>query len=181
MILGFGSEFARFRIPFVGGMSMIHTCWETSTTPCKTIVRLDGDVSKLKYRSEPLDPTIPYTQLPKELFQLNWSDVGQARWRVEDHITLGESRAILILTQLLATCPGAHRSKFISLQDNQAAAGAFSKGRSSSVQLNYLLRRRCASALAAGLEIILPWTQTTLMPADHLSRNVRGARRPTTT
>ena len=58
----------------------------------------------------------------------------------------------------------------MSLQDNAAVSGAFAKGRSSAVALNYLLRKRSAVALAFELTLYLPWVQTEHMPADWLSR-----------
>ena len=58
----------------------------------------------------------------------------------------------------------------LSLEDNAPVSGAWAKGRSSSVGLNFLLRRRTALALAADLHQYLPWVQTEHMPADWLSR-----------
>ena len=58
----------------------------------------------------------------------------------------------------------------LSLQDNMATSGAFTKGRSAAPSLNFLARQRGATAVAADLGVMLPWVQTSLQPADEISR-----------
>ena len=53
---------------------------------------------------------------------------------------------------------------------DMAVAGAYAKGRSGAVLLNYLARRRAARTLAGGIRDYLPWVETTKQPADKTSR-----------
>ena len=46
-------------------------------------------------------------------------------------------------------------------------------GRSTAPSLNFLLRKIMAHSLATEISMILPWTQTSLMPADALSRELQ--------
>ncbi len=78
--------------------------------------------------------------------------------------------------------PHGFGSVVLSLQDNMAIAGSMHKGRSPSPSLNYVLRRNASRTLAFALRLVLPWVETSLMPADWLSRlrqvpaYLRGAR-----
>ena len=65
-----------------------------------------------------------------------------------------------------------HRSKLLSLQDNRPICGSFGKGRSTAPALNRLCRQRIALCVAGEVQILLPWTQSALMPADDLSRQI---------
>ena len=59
-----------------------------------------------------------------------------------------------------------------------ATAGCMAKGRSPSPALNYLCRQRAAATLAARVTLVLPWTETSRMPADGVSRFGLGAKAP---
>ena len=116
---------------------------------------------------------VPFTKLPAELFDndlTQWEDVDAGRWIYNDHITLGESRAVVKLVRALAACSQAHRSKSLLLEDNRPTSGAFMKGRSQSKSLKFLLRQRAASSIAAQLQLYLPWVESERQPADALSR-----------
>ena len=92
------------------------------------------------------------------------------RWKVADHITLGEGRAHVRILQALAGRADTHDHRIVSLEDNAPVAFSMAKGRSCSLALNYLCRRRTAAALAANIMCASPWTQTDIMPADAASR-----------
>jgi hypothetical protein len=146
--------------------------FEASHTPGFTVSRLSGDMSGLRHPERSILATKPFTLLPATLFSeaTKWTDICSGRWTHEDHITLGEGRAVVRLAQILAREPGAFRHKFLSLQDNMPCAGAFAKGRSVAVSLNHLMRRKASSCLAACLQSYLPWVESSKQPADHLSR-----------
>ena len=154
-------------------------CLLLSQRPGKTVTKLSGEFQGLKRPDLAIARNIPFTRLPRELFESNrsWEFIGNGRWRFPDHITLGEARAVNVVLELLAGCPEAHRRRVLSLEDNMAAACAYAKGRSPAPALNYLLRRRAALSLAARLQLALPWTETSLQPADEASR-LSGALRP---
>lgn len=155
--------------------SLALTVFEMGASPGLAVTTLDGDIRPLKHPERELKRTVPYTKLPAELFDgttVTWLPVDYGRWWFEDHITLGEMRAVVRLSALLARCPGAHRHKVISLEDNKPCQGASAKGRSSAPALNFLLRKKAANCVASQLAFILPWTASQLMPADELSRKV---------
>ena len=77
---------------------------------------------------------------------------------------------VVWLARLLAAHPFAHRHRALDLEDNWATAGAGRKGRSASNSLNFLLRKKSASCLAAEISLSLPWVQTSVQPADGASR-----------
>ena len=89
-----------------------------------------------------------------------------------DHITLGEGRAVIRLLDIVTRHRDFFRKKIISLEDNRPVACSMTKGRSPSPPLKYLLRRKAARCIAAQITLLLPWVETTRMPADHLSRLV---------
>ena len=85
---------------------------------------------------------------------------------------LCEGRANVRLLEILSGCRRCHRHKALSLQDNSSWAGATSKGRSQSPSLNYLLRRKAGLSLLSEIACLLPWCETSKMPADELSRAI---------
>ena len=87
-----------------------------------------------------------------------------------DHITLGESRTVVRLLQIVTRCPAAHHHKCLSLQDNGATAGSMAKGRLPAPALNFLLRKKASMTLTARIQVGLPWVVTGNMPADEASR-----------
>ena len=147
-------------------------CLLVGMRPGLSVCRLSGDVTGPRRPDLPLKRRVPFTKLPKELFEACtvWHDVAAGRWRYADHITLGEMRSIVILSRILGSCASAHRTKYMALEDNRACSGASTKGRSSSPLLNFLLRQRAATLLAADILLLLPWVETSLQPADELSR-----------
>ena len=101
------------------------------THPARTIVKLDGDVTRLLNKDRPLLPGVPLTPLPQVIFDKTrtlWEVVCQGRWHFEDRIELGEARATIRLLQVLATMPMTHRHKIQALEDNMAWGGAGMKG-----------------------------------------------------
>ena len=152
--------------------------YESGTVPKKTVTRLDGAIDNLKDPERELNARIPFSSVPQDLLMpgaLEWEPLCWGRWRWEDAICLGEGRATIKLLDSVACLPHAHGHWVQSLMDNSVWAGAAAKGRSTAPSVNYLLRRRSAICLAADLGLSLPWTDTSRMPADGLSR-IKGAR-----
>eukprot|EP00438_Fugacium_kawagutii_P004694 Skav217774 [mRNA] locus=scaffold1782:124:5579:+ [translate_table: standard] len=58
----------------------------------------------------------------------------------------------------------------LRLSDSQVVLGVIVKGRSSSRQLNRLLRRLAALLVAGGVQLVVAWIETHLNPADEPSR-----------
>ena len=119
---------------------------------------------------------VPFSRIPLPSIEaLRWEEVAWGRWLHKDHITLGEGRATLKLLHIVASFAEAHDHILLSLEDNLALQGSWSKGRSPSGPLNFILRRRAATCIAARITMLLPWVQSPAMPADELSRRQHAA------
>ena len=137
--------------------------------PGYTVRRL-GDHGGAKWQDN-LAPTVPVTLLPEHLLDLDkWKVLTHGRWRYGDHVTLGESRAVVKLLKLLSIFPQMHRCVIASLQDNAPTAAAMKKGRSASFALLRVLRQKAATSLICSFQLLLPWVQSAVMPADEASR-----------
>ena len=139
--------------------------------PRRTVISMDGDVSRLKHPETEFKRTAPFSSVPRSLLdQAQWRDLRWGRWKFMDHITLGEGRAVIKMLSQIASFPAAHNHCLVSLEDNMPICGCSAKGRSSSYPLNGVLRRKAAFCLACNWGLVLPWLDTHSMPADHLSR-----------
>ena len=76
------------------------------------------------------------------------------------------------LLRILACQRRAHGHRVVSMQENSAVSGSFTKGLSPSPALNHLARQRMASSVAAEIPMLVPWVQTTHQAADDVSRDV---------
>jgi hypothetical protein len=142
-----------------------------STVLVKTVANLDGDSSMLRCPEKRIEANKPKCLLPRDVFESHaWIALGAGRWRSSDHITLGEARAVVKLLDGVILSKAGFRIPMCSLQDNQPVSGASHKGRSPSPSLNYVLRRKASRTLAFAIRLVLPWVETTLQPADWLSR-----------
>lgn len=144
---------------------------ESAETWGRTVARVSGELSSAKNPFKELIPTVPFTLLPDSLFQqCRWREIDSGRWKFADHITLGEARAVVKVAVRLGDSVHAHDKIHFSLQDNQPCAAAFTKGRSNTWPIMFLLRKKSAVGLATNLKLVLPWVESPKMPADSLSR-----------
>ena len=149
-------------------------CYRLGTRPAHTVLSLDGQFNGSKFPHKSIARNVPCTRLPASVFSsdVQWHDVDWGRWKWADHVTLGESRAVVRLARGLAASTGTCRTKVLSLQDNMPCTCAMTKGRSAKASLNYLIRQRSASILGGQLSLLLPWVQSKLQTADALSRRI---------
>ena len=151
--------------------ALVRAVFERGSQVGMTVARLSGDQSGLRRPDKSTAPTVPFTMLPRELFDLDeWIVIGHGRWLHPDHVTLGESRGVVKLLDIVTRGASFHRVRLLSLQDNRPTSGAMTKGRSPSAPLNYLMRRRTARTLASAIRMGLPWVESNKMPADESSR-----------
>ena len=164
-----------------GGFGMVATAlsdqdvqklWEAGAKPGFALTRLGHEKKVLQKGAGALVPTLPVSSVPKDFWELSkvWIPVAAGRWRWEEHITVSELRAVILMLEKIVVVESFFRCKLISFEDNMPVAFAIAKGRSSSGPLNFLLRRRCALCAAAELRLLLPWVETWRMPADWVSR-----------
>lgn len=75
-----------------------------------------------------LQATVPISVLPDRLFNPSlWQVLGHGRWKFNDHITIGESRAFLKLLKRLSMFEYFHRSFVVPVQDNLPKACSMTK------------------------------------------------------
>ena len=79
----------------------------------RSVSRLSGDFTGLKFPERPIKASEPFSLLPNEIFQdeekARWLPMAWGRWKTVDHITLGEARAVVRLARLLSVRPSARR------------------------------------------------------------------------
>ena len=104
---------------------------------------------------------------------LRWREVRGWPWRRPQHINVLEARAILALIERWAReVPGPMRRHILT--DSQVCLFAFAKGRSSSRQLNWVLRRAAAAMLVSGCFPSYAYIRSEDNPADEPSRRLRA-------
>jgi hypothetical protein len=153
-------------------LDTVKTWFQFGSSPAYTVARLGGDMSGLRDPAREARATKPFSLIPADAIGSadQWLSLTRGRWSVPDHITLGESRAVVCMLDIF-TCSGPrHRCRVLSLQDNQPTAGAMAKGRSPADALNSILRRKAARCLASQTILLLPWVESAKQPADLDSR-----------
>jgi len=105
-----------------------------------------------------------------------WGDPGRwkvwirGKWRHDEHSNVLEGRTTLMAARNLCRRSQLWGTRSLIITDNQASAGAFSKGRSSSHSFGFLCRRFAAIKLSTGCGFALRYVETFRNPADGPSR-----------
>ena len=153
--------------------STVVDCYRRAHKPGRTVVKLSNEFGGENHPETPFARRVPFSRLPREVFdssRTTWHEVAAGRWRYADPIALGEGCAVVKISRALSANASAHRTKILSLQDILVTAGSMAKGRSPAATINYLCRQKAANTLGGRISMVLPWTETSLMPADSLSR-----------
>lgn len=109
--------------------------------------------------------------LHKAVFATRWSTIISKRWNHEQHINVLELRAVLLLLHWLMSYPSVLSSRVFCLVDSSVAFFTLWKGRSSSPQLLFVLRKISALLLASDITLLCGWIPSVVNPADHPSRS----------
>eukprot|EP00438_Fugacium_kawagutii_P028598 Skav226690 [mRNA] locus=scaffold3971:127988:129514:- [translate_table: standard] len=99
-----------------------------------------------------------------------WHTAHHYPFQREEHINILEMRAYIHCMEWRLRNAGFQDARALHLLDSQVVISVSTKGRSSSRQLNRLLRKLGAMTLAAGIYPILAWIESHLNPADGPSR-----------
>jgi len=147
------------------------TIFRLSRCVAYTVGHVDGDDSRLRRPEDYSFRTIPRSRLPNCITeQERWTPAGHGLWRYHDHINLGEMRVVVRLLRKLGCRPAWHGRMVISLEDNAATVGAFTKGRSPAARVLHLCRQYAAISLACCFRVLLPWVESKRQPGDSVSR-----------
>jgi hypothetical protein len=122
-----------------------------------------------------LDAGTPYRlhawpRAPIDSALWHWKVYKSYSWRVAKHINVLEAQAVFDFLRAFAKNMNNHRQKKLCLIDSQAALGVLTKGRSSSHQLNFVLRRLAAVSRASRISLMYGWVPSEGNPADGPSR-----------
>ena len=132
-----------------------------------------GEHVRLDWASGALAPATEMQQVPVEIEELiqdhSWTVTESISFRRKQRINILETKMIHHeLVDAVHSCQDGLRC--LLLVDSRAAAGAWAKGRSSSKQLNRLLRRSLGWQLAGRKSLHLVWVRSEANPSDHPSR-----------
>ena len=135
-----------------------------------------GEHVKLDWQQGALEPPSMMASAPSELEQLMnahaWSATHQCKFNHKQHINILEMKMVKAeLKGLVKQQSEPHRA--VLLVDSRVVVGAFSKGRSSSRQLNRILRSMVGWLIAGQVSLHLIWVGTKANPADHPSRGAK--------
>ncbi len=135
-----------------------------------------GESVRLDWEKGALAPPSTMIAAPTELEDLmmehTWNTTHKCKFGHRQHINILEMKMVKAeLTDLVMKdhSPARH----VLLVDSRVCAGAWSKGRSSSKQLNRVLRQMLGWALVGRKSLHLIWVQSAKNPADHPSRGVK--------
>ena len=135
-----------------------------------------GEQVKLDWARGALCPPSSMTHAPSELEELmnehTWNTTHKCKSAHRQHINLLEMK--MVKAEL---CDLVHQSnlpaRHVLLVDSRVCAGAWGKGRSSSRQLNRILRQMVGWTLVGRKSLHLIWVGTHMNPADHPSRGAK--------
>jgi hypothetical protein len=112
----------------------------------------------------------PTDELQSWVSALRWQESQSFRFKPLAHINLQEARAIKSqIKQTVLDCPEPERR--VNLVNSRVCVGAYSKGRSSSKQLNGILWSTIGCSVTGQKSFVYPWVGTDFNPADHPTRN----------
>ena len=135
-----------------------------------------GEAVRLDWIHGGLSPPTELSAAPQQLEDLMqahvWNTTGRCKFGHKQHINLLEMKMLKAeLVDLVQT--SVEPSRVVVLVDSRVVAGAYSKGRSSSKQLNRILRSMLGWSLVGRKSLHLLWVQSSKNPSDHPSRGAR--------
>lgn len=135
-----------------------------------------GEHVRLDWEKGRLAPPSDMVSAPQELEDLMaahvWNTTQKIKFGHKQHINILELKMIKEeLKDLVKQTTAPMRA--VNLVDSRVAAGAFARGRSSSKQLNRILRSMIGWSLCGRKSLHLVWVRSERNPSDHPSRACR--------
>ena len=149
----------------------------TSKSLAKVLYRFGekrGEYCKLDWINHDLPPPSSMSTAPDCLIDAlmchSWTTTESTKFRRKAHINLLEMQ--MLKNEIMSRVnSGRGFCRAVNLCDSRVVVGAYGKGRSSSKQLNHLLRSCLAWTIAGDLGMTNVWVDTHRNPADYPSRN----------
>ena len=104
------------------------TIWEVGKRPGLAVVSLDGKMGSRWSAKKVGTPAVLFSRLDKDVFAGPWSTLAAGRWRINDHITLGEGRAHVRIVQALVSSRACHGRRVLYLDGNMSVVCVMSEG-----------------------------------------------------
>lgn len=102
----------------------------------------------------------------------SWSTLVSKIWHTPEHINALELRAVLLALHWALSFPSSRSSRVYLLVDSTVTFFTLWKGRCSSPQLLWIMRKISALLLASGILLLTGWLPSAVNPADAPSRCV---------
>ena len=149
----------------------------TSKNLAKVLFRFGekrGEFCKLDWVNHDLPPPTSMSTAPDCLIDAlmchSWTTTEKLKFRRKAHINLLEMQ--MLKNEIMSRVnSGRGFCRAVNLCDSRVVVGAYAKGRSSSKQLNHLLRSCLAWTIAGDMSITNVWVDTHRNPADYPSRD----------
>ena len=109
-------------------------------------------------------------ELPYPAYRWFWQEKLSYSWKFEEHINYLEIRAFLAMLRRRVRMAQLRQTRYVHVVDSSVTRGAVAKGRSSSPQVNKLLRQICALCIASETYPLVAWTISRWNFADLASR-----------
>lgn len=113
-----------------------------------------------------------YAEMYAEVGDASWSTLVSKAWHTPEHINALELRAVLLALHWALSFPSSHLSRVYLLVDSTVTFFTLWKGRCSSPQLLWIMRKVAALLLANGMQLLTGWIPSAVNPADAPSRCV---------
>ena len=156
-------------------------------TPSKAVLNLDGNPEELnrlllrKTNHTGSDIRVTTGEVlnskvfPRQSVQArwwHWESIFSQKWQRKAHINVLELEALLLSVKHQVERFKMCEARLFHLSDSYVTISVVSKGRSSSKQLQKVMRRLAAILLAHNLFLIVAHIESTENPTDFMSRNV---------
>ena len=109
-------------------------------------------------------------ELPYPAYRWFWKECLAYPWKHSEHINYLELRAFIAMLKRRVRQAQRRSTRYLHIVDSAVTRGAVAKGRSSSPQVNKLLKKVCALCLASDTYPLVAWTISRWNFADLASR-----------
>jgi hypothetical protein len=114
----------------------------------------------------------PTAALADIVRSLDWHTTCSKPFHFIHHVNVQEMEALSVELQRVCTTASLEGQRRVVACDSGVCVGAWGKGRSSSKQLNNILRKTLAWSILGRVKFVLFWVATDVNPADDPSRSV---------
>lgn len=155
--------------------------WPLCSTPHHAVLQAIAD--KVELTSSPVISSLPvetqsllidavstFGEFYSSVASCPWTTIVSKRWAHQEHINVLELRVVLLAIHWVLSYPSSVSTRLLCLLDSSVSFFSLWKGRSSSPQLLFVIRKISALLLASGMSLLPGWLPSARNPADAPSR-----------